>query len=100
MGSGERVLLGSFVRALITSGSGELRYQPVDLGNGKVEWLVFVVRTDGTEMPVYIARTGEPKRLKSANAVVSYHQGHYPEATEVTIPVLPRGKDAFGPEDE
>lgn len=99
MGPEGRVLLGNFVRALIASGSGDLLYKPIDVG-GKLEWNVYVRRPDGTEMQVYIARTGEPKRLKSANALINYHQGHYPDATEVVVPVLPLDADAVAGEDD
>ncbi|MBM9595045.1 hypothetical protein [Roseitranquillus sediminis] len=74
-------------------GSADLLYKPIDVG-GKLEWTVYVRRPDWTAMQVYIARTGEPKRLKVANALISDHQGHYPDATEVVVPVLSLGADA------
>lgn len=87
------------MRALVTSGSGDLVYKPVEAG-GKLEWTVFVRRPDGAEMQVYIARTGEPKRLKSANALINYHQSHYPDATEVVVPVPPRDEAAPGDDED
>lgn len=93
-----RVLLGNYVRAFIDSESGDLVYKPVEAGAGRYEWTVFVRRTDGTEMQVYISRTGEPKRLKSANALLSYHQSLYPNAAEVCVPILPRGDETLDPD--
>lgn len=95
-----RVLLGNYVRAFIDSQSGDLVYKPVEAGAGRYEWTVFVRRPDGAEMQVYISRTGEPKRLKSANALLSYHQSLYPDATEVRVPVLPRGGEASDPDED
>ena len=94
------VVLGNFVRTLIGFEGAELVYKPTDVGGGKYEWTVFVRRPDGAEMQVFIGRTGQPKRLKSANAVVSYHQSLYPDATEVRIPVLPRGGEALDPDED
>ena len=86
-----KVLLGNVVRPFLDAG-GTLRYHPIRDESGKTHWLVFGVRSDGTESQVFISRNGEPKRIRSANAVLSYHQSMFPKEDGVFIPWLPTKK--------
>lgn len=87
-----KVLLGNVVRPFLDAG-GTLRYHPIrDDESGKTHWLVFGVRSDGSESQVFISRNGEPKRIRSANAVLSYHQSMFPSEGGVFIPWLPAEK--------
>lgn len=93
-----KVLLGNVVRPFLDAG-GTLRYHPVRDESGKTHWLVFGVRSDGSESQVFISRNGEPKRIRSANAVLSYHQSMFPDEEGVFIPWLPGGDaDAADPQ--
>lgn len=94
-----KVLLGHVVRSFLDAG-GTLRYKPVEGDGGKTHWLVYGVRADGSEAQVFISRNGEPKRFRSANAVVRYHQSMYPGVDEVVIPVLPLQDGSGGSEDD
>ena len=96
-----KVLVSHVIRTFIDAG-GKLKYKPVVDGSGKLTWLVIGVRADGSELQVYIARSGEPKRFQSANAVLSYHMEMYPDCEEVCIPVLrtDRGKDNENSEED
>ena len=90
-----KVLLGNVVRPFLDAG-GTLRYHPIrDEESGKTHWLVFGVRSDGSESQVFISRNGEPKRIRSANAVLSYHQSMFPDDKGVFIPWIP-GEDTQG----
>ena len=86
-----KVLLGNVVRPFLDAG-GTLRYHPIRDESGKTHWLVFGVRSDGTESQVFISRNGEPKRIRSANAVLSYHQSMFPNEDGVFIPWIPTEK--------
>tara|TARA_B100000378_G_C17978748_1_gene389771 strand:+ start:264 stop:590 length:327 start_codon:yes stop_codon:yes gene_type:complete len=95
---GGRVLLGNVVRAFLDAG-GKLKYRPYKDRNGKTNWFVFGVRSDGSESQVYIARNGEPKRFRSANAILSYHRSMFPQDEGVFVPWL-RGDEESSEDDE
>lgn len=86
-----RVISSYAVRAFIKAG-GTVRYRPARDANGRY-WEVFCVDQDGHEVPVVIARSGEPKILRSADGVVNYHKSMFPEVREVTVP-LPEDEPA------
>lgn len=94
-----KVLLGNVVR-LFLDGGGTLRYKPVRAEGGKTHWLVFGVRADGTEAQVFVSGKGSEKQFRSADAVVRYHQSMCPDATEVSIPVLPLHEGSGGDEQD
>ena len=96
---GGRVLLGNVVRAFFLDAGGKLKYRPYKDRNGKTNWSVFGVRSDGSKSQVYIARNGEPKRFRSANAILSvYHRSMFPQDEGVFVPWLPG--DEEGSEDD
>ena len=99
---GRGVLLGNSVRSFLEEG-GHLRLEPFDAGGGKTHWLVFGISDDGDVRQIFIARNGEPKVFRSADAVVSYHEFMLPDATSVEIPLLRRegqGADPDRPGDD
>ena len=55
-------------------------------------WEVYGVDQYDNELPVIIGRSGLPKRLRSADAVVNYHKTMFPHLEEVTLP-LPEDED-------
>lgn len=87
-----KVLLGNVVRPFLDAGES-LLYKPFEDDMGNTHWFLFGVRADGSESQVFIARNGEPKRFRSANAVISYHQNMFPDCEEVRVPVLPIGRN-------
>lgn len=91
-----RVISSYAVRAFIKAG-GTVRYRPARDEDGRY-WEVLCVDQDGHEIPVIIARSGEPKILRSADAVVNYHKSMFPEVREVTVP-LPEDELAEDDED-
>ena len=58
----------------ISHSEGELAYKPASRDDGKPEWGVFLVWSDGFERAVYNGRTGEPKRFRLADSLIKFHQ--------------------------
>lgn len=87
-----RVISSNAVRTFITGG-GKLLYLPFDdeTADGKRCWELVAVSPEGDRLPVMVARTGEPRIFRSANALASYHEDMYPEATGVFIPFKTSG---------
>lgn len=54
-------------------------------------WELYGILPDGTEQQVKLSKTGKPRIFKSSDAVIAYWLDLYPEASEITIPILPRG---------
>jgi predicted DCC family thiol-disulfide oxidoreductase YuxK len=81
-------LVTNYVRSFVQNDGGSLRFAPKRDENGRDYWEVFGVYPDGSEQQIKLSGTGLPKILKSADAVIAYWQSIYPEATEVTIPIL------------
>ncbi len=84
-------LVSNYVRSFVHNDGGSLRFVPKRDEKGRPYWEVFGVYADGSEQQIKLSGTGLPKLLKSAEAVIAYWQSIYPEATEVTIPILPNG---------
>lgn len=82
-GNSVRVISSYVVREFIRGG-GSLRYRPGRDELGRY-WEVLGIDRDGNEIPVIIGRTGLPKRLRSADAVVGYHKKMFPTVREVTV---------------
>jgi hypothetical protein len=82
-------LVSNYVRSFVENDGGSLRFAPKREEDGRVCWEVFGVYPDGSEQQVKLSGTGRPKILKSADSVIAYWQSIYPEASEVTIPILP-----------
>jgi hypothetical protein len=82
-------LVSNYVRTFVQNDGGSLRFSPRRDEKGRAYWEVFGVYPDGSEQQIKLSGTGLPKILKSAEAVIAYWQSVYPEATEVTIPILP-----------
>ena len=80
-----RVLSSYVVREFI-AGGGKLRYRPGRDELGRY-WEVLGVDREGNELPVIIGRTGHPKLLRSADAVVGYQAKMFPGTREVLVPV-------------
>jgi hypothetical protein len=84
-------LVTNYVRSFVQNDGGSLRFVPRRDDDGRMCWEVFGIFPDGTEQQVRLSGTGRPKVLKSGDAVIAYWQSVYPEASEVTIPILPGG---------
>ena len=81
-------LVTNYVRSFVENDGGSLRFVPKRDEDGRMCWEVFGIFPDGTEQQVKLSATGRPKVLKSADSVIAYWQSFYPEASEVTIPIL------------
>jgi hypothetical protein len=81
------LLLGNALGKFLKTG-GQLRYDPRrDSETGTQDWYVIAVSSDGkTELPVYTV-AGEPKRFRSADAMIRYHRAMCPDDRELTIPL-------------
>lgn len=86
-GAEAQVISSYAVRDFIRAG-GSVKYRPGRDKTGAY-WRVYCVAQDGTELPVVIARSGEPKVLRSADAVVNYQKSMFPEVREVVVPLPP-----------
>ena len=84
--SEKKVLLSNGLRLFIEHG-GTFHYEPA-LVDDRMVWYLYGDHPDGYRQQVYVAQSGTPKVFKSANAIVIFHRLHFPDATEVTIPVL------------
>ncbi len=81
-------LVTNYVRSFVQNDGGSLRFAPKRDEDGRMCWEVFGIYPDGEEQQIKLSGTGRPKILKSADAVIAYWQSIYPEASEVTIPIL------------
>ena len=81
-------LVSNYVRFFLDKEGGAIRFVPKRDRDGRMCWEVFGIFPDGNEQQVKLSKTGHPKILKSADALVAYWQSLYPEATEVSIPIL------------
>jgi hypothetical protein len=81
------VISSNAVRTFITGG-GKLLYLPFDdeTADGKRRWELVAVSPEGELLPVMVARTGEPRIFRSANALAAYHEDMFPGSTGVFIP--------------
>ena len=79
--------ISSYAVRLFVRAGGTLRYEPGKGEDGRY-WKVFCVDKDGDDLPVIIARSGDPRILRSAAAVVNYHKSMFPDAKEVLVPLL------------
>lgn len=84
----ERMIVASVVHEYLAL-EGELAYKPTSREDGKPEWGVFLVWSDGYERAVYNGRTGEPKRFRLADSLIKFHQSIHPDATSITIGLKP-----------
>ena len=81
------MLISSYVVRGFVTGGGSLRYHAIRDETGAKVWEVCGVDRDGNEIPVIVGRTGFPKILRSATAIVNYHKSMLPQAHEVVIPL-------------
>ncbi len=84
-------LVTNYVRSFVQNDGGSLRFVPKTDEDGRMCWEVFGVYPDGGEQQIKLSGTGRPKILKSADAVIAYWISIYPDASEVTIPILKSG---------
>lgn len=84
-------LVSNYVRSFVEQDGGSLRFAPIRDEDGRMCWELYGILPDGVERKVMLSKTGRPRIFKSADAVVAYWQDLYPEASEVTIPVLKIG---------
>ena len=82
-------LVSNYVRSFVENDGGSLRLVPKRDEDGRMCWELYGVLPDGTEQQVKLSKTGKPRIFKSSDAAISYWQDIYPEASEVTVPVLP-----------
>ncbi len=82
----EKRLYGAHVRGYVESDGGKVIYKPVDVGAGRIEWDVFLLRYDGVQKPVFIKSTDEQKRIRSADALFNYHKSLYPDGPTLEVP--------------
>ena len=83
-------LVSNYVRSFVEQDGGSLRFSPIRDEEGRLCWELYGILPDGTERKVMLSKTGKPRIFKSADAVIAYWQDLYPEATEVSISILPR----------
>lgn len=81
-------LVSNYVRFFLEDDGGSIRFAAKRDADGRLCWEIFGVLPDGTERQVKLSKTGRPKILKSSDAVIAYWQSFYPEASEITIPLL------------
>lgn len=81
-------LVSNYVRSFVENDGGKLRFVPKKDEYGRPYWELYGILPDGTEQQVKLSKTGRPRLFKSADAVIAYWQDLYPEASEVTVPVL------------
>lgn len=87
MDSGEDVFLSNAVQQHVRSG-GTVRYEAALL-RGKLAWRLFAVWRDGTERPVISATSGRQRVFQSADTLVRYHLGLFPQAEGLHLPLAP-----------
>lgn len=85
----DTLMMAGMIRAAVEAGEGTPIYVPIDMGDAPTEWEVRFRNTDGSERAVLVGGTGKHKRLKSARAVINFHLGYFPDATSVSVPVIP-----------
>lgn len=91
-------VISSYVVREFVAGGGSLRYVAEQDDDGRY-WEVIGVDRDGNELPVIIGRTGLPKVLRSADAILTYHKRMQPSAREVTIQLHEVGSDTDDSDD-
>lgn len=84
-------LVSNYVRSFVENDGGSLRFAPIRDEDGRLCWELYGILPDGTERKVMLSKTGKPRIFKSSDAIIAYWQDLYPEASEVTIPILPSG---------
>lgn len=91
--SSKRKLVSNYVRVFVGQDGGEIRFRPRRDEAGRLCWEVLGVHPDGTPELVTSSNTGRPKILRSADAVVSYWRGLYPDRSCLRLPVNPDTPD-------
>lgn len=81
-------LVSNYVRSFVEQDGGSLRFAPIRDEDGRMCWELYGISPDGVERKVMLSKTGKPRIFKSSDAVIAYWQDLYPEASEVTIPIL------------
>lgn len=81
-------LVSNYVRSFLEQDGGSLRFSPIRDEDGRMCWELYGVSPDGTERKVMASKTGKPRIFKSSDAVIAYWLDYYPEASEITIPIL------------
>ena len=84
-------LVSNYVRSFLEQDGGSLRFAPIRDEDGRMCWELYGISPDGTERKVMASKTGKPRIFKSSDAVIAYWQDIYPEASEITIPILKSG---------
>jgi hypothetical protein len=85
----KRRLVSNYVRTFVEKDGGRIRFRAKREERGRLIWEVLGIFPDGTEEPVTSSNTGEYKVLRSADAVVSYWIGLYPNEAYLQLPVIP-----------
>lgn len=86
---GNQQLVSNYVRSFLDKDGGKIRFAPKRDEEGRLCWEVFGIFPDGSQQQIKLSRTGHPKILKSSDALIAYWRSLYPDATEVSIPILP-----------
>lgn len=85
----KRRLVSNYVRTFVERDGGRIRFRAKRDERGRLSWEVLGVYPDGTEEPVTSSNTGQLKVLRTADAVVAYWIGLYPEESYLQLPVIP-----------
>ena len=80
-------VLGTHVREEVRNGA-KISYKPFLSDKKRIEWEVYITFPDGEEQLVLVSKTAQPKTLKTADAVVSYHKDLFPQSEGVFVPLL------------
>ena len=85
-----KVLLSHGVRHFVDQG-GTLEYE-LRVIDGQKCWFLYGL-TETARLQVYLQRTGEPKILRNANAVLNYHESMCPDdgGVFITFSEKPKG---------
>ena len=85
----KRRLVSNYVRTFVERDGGSIRFRAKRDDKGRLNWEVLGVFPDGTEQQVTSSNTGQYKVLRTADAVVAYWVGLFPEEPNLQLPVIP-----------
>jgi hypothetical protein len=85
----KRKLVSNYVRTFVEKDGGQIRFRARRDEGGRLSWEVLGVFPDGSEEQVTSSNTGQYKTFRTADAVVAYWIGLYPDERYLQLPVIP-----------
>ncbi|MFQ8433583.1 hypothetical protein [Amaricoccus sp. W119] len=85
----KRRLVSNYVRTFVEKDGGQIRFRARRDEKGRLFWEVLGTFPDGTTELVTSSNTGHYKVLRTADAVVAYWMGLYPNEEYLQLPVIP-----------